>query len=698
MDNSYIIINQKKVNIIDWSFTILQISESLGLSIPRFCYHRELSIAGNCRMCMVEVKNSLKPVIACATSLTKEMVIFTNSELVKIARENVIEFLLINHPLDCPICDQGGECDLQDQTIIYGSDRGRFTEIKRSVSNKYFGPIVKSIMTRCIHCTRCVRFAEEIIGTPILGTMGRGGDTEISTYVSKILHSELIGNIVDLCPVGALTSKPYAFRARPWELEHMECIDIFDSLGSYIRMDVKGNEILRCLPRRNDLLNREWITDKVRFYYQGSLVDRLTFPLVTLEDNYFRRTLNHCSIKFAFTLFTNEYVKALSKKNALIMYNGGNLDIIDTTFSREFSNQLDFHLFYIDQNKKKILPNLRNEWLLNSNINDFINKENILFLNVNLKYESSVLNALLLQNINETENQYIYYIGFYFKNIYMMHHIALGIDILNQLQNGKHYFCTYLLNTEFNFVESGIEPLFNFTINSYVQIINNFTNKKNNISYIASNATELNIYETGISIEKIEKKKVSFFYMIGNTNNINFIKPKSNFSVFQGHHVPEKNIYSYNLFFPISVFHEVSTNYNYMSGWFNNQLIYNIFIDKLITSPGDSNSNLYFFYCILNILFKHFSKNNNIFVKKQNSIWDNFNNFYYLYEFESHYNKTYINNININQQFNNIYIDKINFNSVISDVFYLSNVFSRHSVTLLASHQNESRYIDLLNI
>lgn len=249
-----IFINNKKIEITNWDFTILQISERIGISIPRFCYHEQLSIAGNCRMCMVEVKNSVKPVIACATSISKDMQIFTNTELVKVARENVLELLLINHPLDCPIRDQGGECDLQDQSLVFGTDRGRFIENKRSVEDKELGPIVKTIMTRCIHCTRCIRYTEEIAGIPILGTMGRGRDTEIGTYINTMFDSEIIGNIVDICPVGALTSKPYAFRARSWELQSSESFDIFDSLVSFIRIDTKGNEVMRVLPRKNDLL------------------------------------------------------------------------------------------------------------------------------------------------------------------------------------------------------------------------------------------------------------------------------------------------------------------------------------------------------------------------------------------------------------------------------------------------------------
>ena len=277
--DNYIIINDKQIFVEDWSMTVLQFCDYLNLSIPRFCYHDKLSIAGNCRMCMVEVKSSFKPIIACATSMLKKMTFHLNSLMVKQARENVIEFLLINHPLDCPICDQGSECDLQDQALIFGSDRGRFKEIKRSVNDLFLGPVIKTIMTRCIHCTRCVRFSDEIIGNSIMGTLGRGKMTEIGTYSDKYYIDELSGNVVDLCPVGALTSKSYAFKARAWELKSIESIDIFDSLSSNIRVDIKGNEIMRILPKRNDYINEEWITDKVRFSYESLKKNRILYPM-----------------------------------------------------------------------------------------------------------------------------------------------------------------------------------------------------------------------------------------------------------------------------------------------------------------------------------------------------------------------------------------------------------------------------------
>ncbi|HVT56115.1 MAG TPA: NADH-quinone oxidoreductase subunit NuoG [Xanthobacteraceae bacterium] len=269
-------------------YTLLQACEAAGAEIPRFCFHERLSIAGNCRMCLVEVKGSPKPVASCAWGVRdcrpgpngEPPVVNTKTPMVKKAREGVMEFLLINHPLDCPICDQGGECDLQDQAMAYGVDSSRYQENKRAVEDKYIGPLVKTFMTRCIQCTRCVRFANEVAGVPELGAIGRGEDMEITTYLEHAMTSELQGNVIDLCPVGALTSKPYAFQARPWELIKTESIDVMDALGSNIRVDTRGREVLRVLPRINEDINEEWISDKTRFIWDGLRTQRLDRPYV----------------------------------------------------------------------------------------------------------------------------------------------------------------------------------------------------------------------------------------------------------------------------------------------------------------------------------------------------------------------------------------------------------------------------------
>jgi len=270
-------------------YTLLQAAEAAGMEVPRFCFHERLSIAGNCRMCLVEVKGGPpKPQASCAMNVRDVRggpdgslpQFFTKSPMVKKAREGVMEFLLINHPLDCPICDQGGECDLQDQAMAYGVDSTRYTENKRAVEDKYIGPLVNTVMTRCIHCTRCVRFTTEVAGITELGLIGRGEDAEITTYLEKAMTSEMQGNVIDLCPVGALTSKPYAFNARPWELQKTESIDVMDAVGSAIRVDTRGREVMRIVPRLNEAVNEEWISDKTRFIWDGLRTQRLDRPYI----------------------------------------------------------------------------------------------------------------------------------------------------------------------------------------------------------------------------------------------------------------------------------------------------------------------------------------------------------------------------------------------------------------------------------
>ncbi|GAB1716056.1 MAG: NADH dehydrogenase subunit G [Nitrobacter sp.] len=289
-----LIIDGKEIDV-PAEYTLLQACEAAGAEIPRFCYHERLSIAGNCRMCLVEVKGGPKPVASCAWGVRdcrpgpngEPPQISTRSPMVKKAREGVMEFLLINHPLDCPICDQGGECDLQDQAMGYGVDTSRFAENKRAVEDKYLGALVKTVMTRCIQCTRCVRFCAEVCGAPEMGAIGRGEDMEITTYLESALTSELQGNLVDICPVGALTSKPYAFAARPWELGKTQSIDVMDAVGSAIRVDTRGREVMRILPRVNETVNEEWISDKTRHIVDGLRTQRLDRPYIR-EDGVLR--------------------------------------------------------------------------------------------------------------------------------------------------------------------------------------------------------------------------------------------------------------------------------------------------------------------------------------------------------------------------------------------------------------------------
>ena len=294
-----IIVNNKEVEF-EEGMTVLQACELAGEEIPRFCYHERLSIAGNCRMCLVEMEKSPKPIASCAMPAADGMKIKTNTPFVDKARKSVMEFLLANHPLDCPVCDQGGECDLQDQSLFYGFDHSRYTEDKRQVKEKYMGPLIKTEMTRCIHCTRCIRFATEVAGIPELGAVGRGEDMEITTYLEKSMESELSANVIDLCPVGALTSKPYAFEARPWDLKKTETIDIMDAVGSNIRVDTYGWEVKRILPRVNEDINEEWISDKTRYACDGLLKQRLDTPYIRengrLKKSSWSQTFNNFNV------------------------------------------------------------------------------------------------------------------------------------------------------------------------------------------------------------------------------------------------------------------------------------------------------------------------------------------------------------------------------------------------------------------
>ena len=273
---------------VEEGLTVLQACKQAGVEIPIFCYHEKLSIAGNCRMCLVEIEKSPKPVASCAMTITEGMNIKTNTSMIEKARKGVMEFLLVNHPLDCPVCDQGGECDLQDQSMFYGLDKSRYKENKRQVPETYMGPLIKTQMTRCIHCTRCIRFATEIAGVPELGAIGRGENMQITTYLEKSMESELSANVIDLCPVGALTSKPYVFEARPWDLKKTETIDVMDAVGSNIRVDTYGWEVKRILPRINEDINEEWISDKTRYACDGIQNQRLDTPYLK-SDNEFKK-------------------------------------------------------------------------------------------------------------------------------------------------------------------------------------------------------------------------------------------------------------------------------------------------------------------------------------------------------------------------------------------------------------------------
>lgn len=415
------------------NITILQACELINIHIPRFCYHERLSIAGNCRMCFVEMPKAKKPSLACSTTIHEGIEFYTNTYVVKKAQEAVLEFLLINHPLDCPICDQGGECDLQELTKNFGSDRGRFTELKRSVEDLHLGLLVKTIMTRCIHCTRCIRFASEVLKLPILGTSGRGRDTEVSTYINNILDSELSGNIIDLCPVGALTSKPYAFKARPWELTHLDSIDILDSLGASVRIDVKGNEVLRILPRINDEINEEWITDKTRFSFDSIYLQRLANPSILNNFKPNAKVYVKRSWTYAFNLISH-YVIYNRSTVKLFSFIGELVDLNSMSYLKNVSDY--FHFSSVTPSLPSV--NLsRAEFMLSSALKDVENKSLYFLINCQLDYELPLLKLRIQKNSKNFKKNILICGAFWKKPIPGMSHMSNSNSLLFKLLHGR---------------------------------------------------------------------------------------------------------------------------------------------------------------------------------------------------------------------------------------------------------------------
>jgi NADH-quinone oxidoreductase subunit G len=376
--------------------TLLQACEAAGAEIPRFCFHERLSVAGNCRMCLVEVKGGPpKPTASCGMNVRdlrpgpngEPPVVLTNSPMVKKAREGVMEFLLINHPLDCPICDQGGECDLQDQAMAYGVSGSRFFENKRAVEDKYLGPLIKTSMNRCIHCTRCVRFTTEVAGVAEMGLISRGEDAEITSYLEKALSSELQGNVIDLCPVGALTSKPYAFHARPWELTKTETIDVMDAVGSAIRVDARGREVMRVLPRLNEAVNEEWISDKTRFIWDGLRTQRLDRPYVKVDGRF-----RAASWQDAFTAIATRVTSTAPERMGAI---AGDLASVEEMFAlRELMAALGVASVDGRQDGTALHPQFgRASYVFNATIAGIEEADAILMIGSNPRHEASVMNA-----------------------------------------------------------------------------------------------------------------------------------------------------------------------------------------------------------------------------------------------------------------------------------------------------------------
>ena len=421
---------------VDRCLTLLQACEIAGAEVPRFCFHDRLSVAGNCRMCLVEVEKAPKPVASCAQPLLDGMVVRTKSPIARKAQKGAMEFLLINHPLDCPICDQGGECDLQDQAMGYGRGFARFGEQKRSVEPKDFGPLIKTFMTRCIHCTRCVRFLDEVAGVSVLGVTGRGEDTEITTYVERGIASELSGNIVDLCPVGALTSKPYAFAARPWELGKSESVDVMDAVGSNIRIDSRGRQVLRILPRLHEGINEEWISDKTRFACDGLACRRLDRPYVRrdgrLQEASWDEALEAVAARLA------------GRDGARIAAIAGDQVDCETMFTmKSLMERIGSPHMDCRQDGMAVDPSVRASYLFNSTIAGIEEADACVLIGCNPRREAAIVNARLRKRWLRGGFR-VASIGERLDLTFPVEHLGSGADALQHLVEGRCGFAAVL--------------------------------------------------------------------------------------------------------------------------------------------------------------------------------------------------------------------------------------------------------------
>ena len=533
-----------KVNDIDVEveegLTVLQACEKAGFEIPRFCYHEKLSIAGNCRMCLVEMEKSPKPIASCAMPAADGMVIKTNTPKIEKSRKGVMEFLLANHPLDCPVCDQGGECDLQDQSMYYGIDKSRFKENKRAVPDKNMGPLIKTQMTRCIHCTRCIRFATEIAGVPELGAIGRGEDMQITTYLEQSVQSELSGNVIDLCPVGALTSKPYVFEARPWELKKTESIDVMDSIGSNIRVDTYEWEVKRILPMVNEDINEEWISDKTRYACDGLLNQRLDTPYIKYNGKF--EKANWVEV---YKIIKSKFENTAKDKIAGFV---GDLNNMETgyIFKELFDRTFDSNNYESRSTNRFIDTSERQNYIFNSTINGIEDSDLIFLIGVNPRFESTILNARIRKSYinNKTKIISLNDVG---DLTYPYQSLDGQTKTLVDIFNNQNDISKDILNSKKPLVILG-ESLFrsnsaNFLFNSIKKFLNlnkkvsNEWNPLNTLSVDASTVgnLDLNIINNKKDIfVDLNNHQFEMIYLLGQ-DNLNFVK-KNEFVIYQGSH------------------------------------------------------------------------------------------------------------------------------------------------------------------
>ena len=528
---------------VEEGLTVLQACKQAGVEIPIFCYHEKLSIAGNCRMCLVEIEKSPKPVASCAMTITEGMNIKTNTSMIEKARKGVMEFLLVNHPLDCPVCDQGGECDLQDQSMFYGLDKSRYKENKRQVPETYMGPLIKTQMTRCIHCTRCIRFATEIAGVPELGAIGRGENMQITTYLEKSMESELSANVIDLCPVGALTSKPYVFETRPWDLKKTETIDVMDAVGSNIRVDTYGWEVKRILPRINEDINEEWISDKTRYACDGIQNQRLDTPYLK-SDNEFKKI----SWDLAYKKVVEKIKETSPEKIAGLT---GDLTNMETMFIVKEFFQKTIKSQNLDSRSDNcyVNNNDRRNYIFNSSLNGIEESDLIILVGANPRYEATILNARVRKSFlnNKTE---IYSFGDIGELTYPYKILDNKTDTIKDIFENKNDLSEKIKNSKKPIIIIGQSALrlksgkFIFEeFKKFLISINKITKEWNSLNILSNNASTVASYDLNILnskdgknviLDKIENNNFDILFLFGQ-DNLNF-KKKNEFIIYVGSH------------------------------------------------------------------------------------------------------------------------------------------------------------------
>jgi NADH-quinone oxidoreductase subunit G len=535
-------VNNIEVEVED-GLTVLQACEKAGAEIPRFCYHEKLSIAGNCRMCLVEMEKSPKPVASCAMPAAEGMIIKTNTKFVEKARKGVMEFLLANHPLDCPVCDQGGECDLQDQSMFYGVDKSRFKENKRQVSEKNMGPLIKTQMTRCIHCTRCVRFATEIAGVPEIGAIGRGEDMQITTYLEQSMQSELSANVVDLCPVGALTSKPYVFEARPWELKKTESIDVMDAIGSNIRVDTYGWEVKRILPRINEDINEEWISDKTRHACDGLSNQRLDTPYIKYNGKFEKASWSE-----VFSIIKSKFKNTDKEKICGLTGDLVNMETL-YIFKEFFNKTLGSKNIESRNNNTYLNPEKRENYLFNSTIKGIEEADFIFLLGTNPRFEATILNARIRKAYLENKTKIIS-LNEMGDLTFPYQSLDGNTETFKKIVEGKHEVSNLIKQAKKPLIIMGQSALKIKSSKYIFESIKQFLEENDKLSFdwnalniISENASTVGAFDLGIYktndgdnevLKDLEDHKFEIVYLLG-LDNINFEK-KNEFIIYQGSH------------------------------------------------------------------------------------------------------------------------------------------------------------------